>query len=204
VIPAAAERIRRYCGRIAGPGPEVWAWDYYDMVPTPHDARVSATDVMVAGAVHPGISKADLTFFSFNQHALADWLAALPTDTSIYAADDATLDHLASAVQFEPHVSITLLTKVLHRKRPQLIPLLDRHIIDWYRPVTGERSATAAWAPMLRAMRDDADESDQFMFATVSVRLAGARQRPDRIGPEADLLLSRLRAVDIAIWMGSR
>src|SRR5580765_8422832 len=93
VVPDGMDRVRRYCGRdwSGGPGLEIWAWEYYDQVPTPHDNRISATDVLVASALHPGISQSDLTFFVRYNDALAEWLAPLDTETSLYNADDETL-----------------------------------------------------------------------------------------------------------------
>lgn len=113
------------------------------------------------------------------------------------------MDHLASAVEFEPHVSITLLSKVLHRKRPGLIPLLDRHVIDWFRPVTRERTPARAWGPLLRSMRDDADANRVLVMAILLHGFKTAT-RPDRIGVDVSNTLSLVRATDIAIWMGSR
>jgi hypothetical protein len=33
--------------------------------------------------------------------------------------------------------------------------LLDRHIVDHYRPITGERRPTSAWPGVVRGIRDD-------------------------------------------------
>jgi hypothetical protein len=87
-----------------------------------------------------------------------------------------------------------LLSKVLHRKRPSLIPLLDRHIIDWYRPVTGERSATLAWAPIIRAMQQDlvGDVNGSLTEIADALRLELASPPP------------AIRLIDIAIWMGAQ
>lgn len=205
VVPDGMDRIRRYCGRewSGGPGNEVWAWEYYDQVPTPRDNRVGTTDVLAASSLHPGISQSDLTFFVRQADVLAEWLTLLDPDVCLHSADEATLDHVASAAAFEPHVSLTLLTKVLHRKRPRLIPLLDRHVVDWFRPITKERSPSRAWDPLLRAMREDADD-DRLSVTSVALREFETATSPDRIGGHARNSLSLIRAVDIAIWMGSR
>ena len=62
---------------------------------------------------------------------------------------------------------------MLHRKRPRLLPLFDRAVVDWYRPVTGQRAAATAWAPLLAALRED--------LATPPNRTAILRDR--RINP---------------------
>jgi hypothetical protein len=205
VVPDGLDRIRRYCGLpwSGASVSETWAWQYYDEVPTPRDNRVSATDVLTAAALHPGLSRSDLAFFARRGHDLSSWLAQLDPELPLRDADGATLAHLASAVDFEPDVSITLLSKVMHRKRPTLIPLVDRHIIDWYRPVTGERSPRRAWGPLLAAMRADHNPRRDLELAIALAPFKLAR-RPDVIGIDAIGHLGSLRAVDIAIWMGSR
>lgn len=84
-----------------------------------------------------------------------------------------------------------MLTKVLHRKRPSLIPLVDRALLDWYRPVTGERTATAAWPALLHALRGDLTANE-----VVLGRMSEALE------DEIATVVSKLRLVDIAIWMG--
>jgi len=204
-VPDGLDRIRRYCGLpwSGGSVPEIWAWAYYDEVPTPLDNSVCAIDVLAAAALHPGLSRSDLGFFVHRREQLSDWLSQLDPDLHLRQADDRTLTHLASAVDFEPHVSITLLSKVLHRKRPTLIPLMDRHIIDWYRSVTGERSPLRAWGPLLQAMQEDTKSAPPLSIASALAEFAPAA-RTDVIGPDAVRPLSQLRAIDIAIWMGSR
>lgn len=204
-VPDGLDRIRRYCGLpwSGGSVPETWAWPYYDEVPTPRDNSVGAIDVLAAAALHPGLSRSDLGFFVHRREQLSDWLSELSPELHLGDADDRTLGHLASAVDFERHVSITLLSKVLHRKRPTLIPLMDRHIIDWYRPVTGERSPIRAWGPLLQAMQEDTKSEPALSLASALAAFAPAA-RPDVIGSDAVRHLSLLRAIDIAIWMGSR
>ncbi len=113
------------------------------------------------------------------------------------------MEHIAALPEALPGLSISLLSKVLHRKRPHLIPLLDRHIIDWYRPLTGKRAAAEAWPPLVRSLRsEELDLERRHLMSTALNRIEDAlwpaMDRDDRPG------LSWIRAVDIAIWMGSR
>lgn len=204
-VPDGIDRIRRYCGLpwSGGSEPEIWAWPYYDGVPTARDNSVCAIDVLAAAALHPGLSRSDLSFFVHRREQLSNWLSKLDPELHLRQADDCTLTHLASAVDFEPQVSITLLSKVLHRKRPTLIPLMDRHIIDWYRPITGERAPTRAWGPLLKAMQEDTSSQRVLSLASALAEFAPAAG-PDVIGRDNGRPLSQLRAIDIAIWMGSR
>jgi hypothetical protein len=203
-IPDALDRIRRYCG-LDWPGgpPETWAWPYYDAVPTEHDDIVEPVDVLCAAALHPGLGRADLTFFRDRREDLSTWLAQVPNDLRLWEVSEPVVDHLASLPNAFPDVSVSLLSKVLHRKRPHLIPLLDRHIVDWYRPVTGKRAMVEVWGPIIRTMRND--ELDTKQCLTYSIAFGQIEQE---LWPLADAdsrtRLFWIRAIDIAIWMGSR
>jgi len=193
-VPDALDRIRRYCGLTwSGGSPETWAYRYFDLVPSESPDEVTPVDVLAAAALHPGLSRTDLAFFVDHADDLSDWLRSVPVDAELLTADSDFLAHLDALVDFDD-VSITLLSKVLHRKRPSLIPLLDRHIIDWYRPVTGERSATLAWAPIIRAMQQD-------LIGDVTGSLTGIA---DALRPELASPPPAVRLIDIAIWMGAQ
>jgi hypothetical protein len=193
-VPDAPDRIRRYCGLTwSGGSPETWAYRYFDLVPTELPHEVTPVDVVAAAALHPGLSRTDLSFFVDRADDLSDWLRRVPVDAELRTADSNLLTYLDALADFDD-VSTTLLSKVLHRKRPSLIPLLDRHIIDWYRPVTGERSATLAWAPIIRAMQQDLIGGANGSLTAIADAL-----RPELASPP-----SAIRLIDIAIWMGAQ
>lgn len=204
MLPDPLDRIRRYCGLPwSGGPPETWAWNYYDAVPTDPDDNVTAIDVLCAAALHPGLSRTDLAFFRDQKMDLSGWLADVPQDTRLWEASEPVIEHLISLPVRFPNVSAALLSKVLHRKRPHLIPLLDRHVVDWYRPLTGKRVMADAWGPIIKAMRDDeCDDKQRLLYSIAFVRIEG------EISLLADTdhrqRLSWIRAVDIAIWMASR
>ena len=188
------DRLRRYCGLpwTGGP-PETWAYPYYDAIET-DPSVVGPADVVASAALHPGLSRSDLAYFHERSDQVNDWLALVPEDVPLREAHESVLKHLDKLAKWQAAPSLSLLTKVLHRKRPQLIPLVDRHILDWYRPVTGERSAAAAWSPLLRAMRSDLGGLNALLLAMMNVQLE------DELGRS----LGHLRLLDISIWMGSR
>jgi hypothetical protein len=81
---------------------------------------------------------------------------------------------------------------VTHHKRPRLIPLFDRALVERYRKLTGVRGE-AAWPSLVRTLRADLglDGNRQFLK---DVR---AELTKELTGP----IPSDLRLMDIAIWM---
>ncbi len=202
-IPNALDRVRRYCGlQWSGGGPETWAWPYYDATQAEHDDIVSPGDVVCAAALHSGLSRDDLVFYRERASAVSAWLREVPIGVRLWELNDGTVEHLATLPELAAP-SLSLLSKVLHRKRPHSVPLLDRHIIDWYRPVTGQRAAVMVWGPLIHAMRTE--ELDERRRLTMAIAVTGIERElwPDTPIDERPRL-SWLRATDIAIWMGTR
>lgn len=203
-VPDALDRIRRYGGLSwSGGPPETWAWHYFDTVPTPHDNVVTPMDVLCAASLYRGLSRDDLSCFREQQDDITAWLHLVPTSRKLWELSENDVEHIAALPTTISGAPITLLSKVLHRKRPHAIPLLDRHVIDWYRPVTGKRAAVEAWEPLVREMR--AEQLDDERRFVTTIALNGIEQELwPHVEPDERPRLSWLRAVDIAIWMGSR
>jgi hypothetical protein len=126
-------------------------------------------------------------------------VADLP-DVALQDADDAVLAQVAelfAVLDDAPYagkgVRGTILSKVLHRKRPDLVPLYDSRIFESYTaPGVIERSLHRSWREsftlLLQHMRTDLlAEADAF---TQLEQVAAAAGAP----------LTRLRILDILIW----
>ena len=185
-LTQVTDDVRRYCGlEWSGGPPETWAYRYFDMIET-NVGRVEPTDVVAASALHPGISREDLGWFHDNSARLDRWINKIPTGIPL---DEVDVEHVKSLSEIEVP-SLTLLSKVLHRKRPAAVPMVDRHILDLYRPITGERRAKFAWPSLVEALRNDL-VTNRLALDTMIVELED----------ELDRDLSALRICDIAIWM---
>ncbi len=199
LIPGAQDQIRRYCGLSWSRGePETWAYEYFDSVPTSKvDDLPGPPDLLAAAALHPGFGRSEASYFNSGGGAevCQAWLAALPRETDLADADEPVLSQLSELPLITTGVGLSVVSKVAHHKRPRLVPLFDRAIVDWYRPITGLRGE-AAWPALIRAMRADlAESSNRRFLADVRTELAGELEGP---------IPSELRLVDIAIWMHGR
>ncbi|HXH57648.1 DUF6308 family protein [Iamia sp.] len=203
-IEGARDSIRRYCGLPwTGGAPETWAFAYYDQVDTARADRVDPVDVLAASALQRGLSRDDMTFFAGHGSRstpglIEQWLFDVPSEARLESAGPKDLWALEQLTTWEAAPGLALLTKVLHRKRPNLIPLIDRATIDWYRPVTAERRAERAWPALMRAIGEDlamtgVGAANRFWLASMAVEIA----------KETGRQVSFLRLVDISIWMGA-
>jgi hypothetical protein len=186
-------RVFRYCGLPWDDNPpETWAFRYFDAVDT-HPDLVTTTDMACAGVLHPGLTRNDLGWFWEHRRELDDWLAGIPVDASLRDHDDATHTALVELPALASGTSLSLVTKVLHRKRPWLIPMIDREVIDWYRPLTGQRRAVDAWEPLLEHLAEDLRTNREQLaeLRAVLLLLHG-------------ISITDLRTVDVVIWMGGQ
>ena len=190
-VGSVSDRLRRYCGRRwSGGDPETWAYRYYDAVEDAEPDRLLPIDVLAASAMHSGLSHNDLRWFDEHTPNIEKWLADTP-DIDLADAEATVVDRLVRLVEFAEGVHLGLLTKVLHRKRPRLVPIAERRLIDLYRPVTGHRSATTAWPHLVTALATDLGaETNRAVLAAATADLDVPRA------------LTPLRAADIVVWMG--
>ena len=197
VIEDPDELLEAYLDPTAG-----FAWPSYDELVTNSSTELVDADLLapVLMGVH-----LDAARFSLLRAMLPDLqaaLAALPA-TALQDTDDAgvelvaqcfaDLDHPRYAAQ---RVRGTILSKVLHRKRPDLVPLYDSRIWTAYTangavPRSGRRTwvefMTLLCAQMRDELRSEAAEMDRLVAVAAS---HGATLTP-------------LRLLDILVWMSA-
>lgn len=196
-VEGARDQIRRYCGLTWSGGPaETWAYAYFDRLPT--GTKVTPQDVLAAATLHPGLRRSDLTFFHDNAAAINTWLSTIPLDTPLALADSETFEQLCNLVMLRPGNwdYLSLLSKVVHRKRPELIPIVNGCVWDWYRPGMPKRPTETEWPLLITALQADLrNEKNQQTFDSLR----------DELGAELGWSPpSDLRMLDITLWMNER
>jgi hypothetical protein len=196
-LPDALDDVRRYCGLPwSGGQGEVSAFSYYDaLTERREDDVVRPVDVLSAAALHPGLRWRDLQYFSWEAPRLQAWLETIPRGVDLADADEDLVEEIAHVPErFDGHPGLSILSKVLHAKRPRLVPILDRTLTDWYRPISSRRGESA-WQDCVRLLHGDlaAPHNRTILRAIRS-----------EVGVELGVAPSELRIADIAIWMQVR
>lgn len=183
-----------------------YAYPYYDGLVTNGDAFTLCTgDLLAPGLLGSAVDldrMATLTalmpLLQRQLDALPPGLALVDAPADVVAALAALYDPLDDPSVQDRDVKGSLIAKVLHRKRPALIPLFDSRVRDFYRSdgavppaPKGQRSWREYMELLLPAMQADlADNAAEF------ARLA-------RLVPSDGPPLTTLRILDIIVWMSS-
>ncbi len=176
--------------------PEPYAWRFYDELETGSGPNeVSGGDLLAPTLMNAPPS---LTAFKSLTHARSDLekkLRLVPLGVDLLDADDQTITRIGGlfAILDAPErdgFGMTTLSKVLHRRRPGLIPLYDRRVRRAYVSARGAPVPTKrnrSWqdfaTALVRAMRHDLDQ-DQSLW----------RDWANRFGA------TPLRLLDIVAW----
>lgn len=183
-----------------------YAYPYYDGLVTNSDPDLLCTgDLLAPCLLGAGVDVDRMHTLTALLPLLQRALDKLPPGIELIEADEVTLDLVAALYDplDDPDVSDrdvkgSLIAKVLHRKRPALVPLFDSKVRVFYQhehcvppaPKDG-RSWREYMQLLVRAMQHDLRENaDEFRRLTSLVPASGPPLTP-------------LRILDIVVWMSS-
>jgi hypothetical protein len=185
---AADELVRRYCG-LTG---ETWAYPFFDGVPA--SPEVDRVDLLAAGVMHGPIRQVDLEWFVQARSDIQALVKELPQDHELADVGAGAVSALTAGVaQLAGGRPLSLLTKILHRHRPHLVVLDERDIGRRYGSAL-EGRGRLDYPRLVTAVREDLRRAD------VAEALDRIRETLSGLHP----LPSRLRVLDIAVWMDAR
>ncbi len=172
-----------------------YAYPSYDRLETNGSATLVDADLLAPGLIGAEVDRGRFALLRELMPRIAG-VAALPPVT-LADADDATVGAVAdlfAVLDEAPYagkgVRGTILSKVLHRKRPDLVPLYDSRIFESYTaPGVIPRAAHRSWREFMEllctAMREDLrQEAASF----------------DRLAQASEGAVSPLRILDILVW----
>jgi hypothetical protein len=189
VIADPRDRMLRFCRE---------EYAYYDALPSGDPNRVEPLDVLAAVAVNGFLGANAATIRDVHRGLAAACDPLLPSisrNADLLAIDPSFADvaALLRAAVAVPRVLIPVATKVLHRKRPALIPMLDNVILAHYLgrlpPATQDKSrAVGVAVEVLKMFRVDLDVVRSEVEAVVDDLTA------------AGFALSPVRVLEVLLW----
>lgn len=174
---------------------------YYDHFETSADPQtIAEADLLAPNILNAPVRLREFAALNGVRDRLAALLTAIPIDADLADAQDSDLEVLTPLFGVLDElrgtgVGAVKFTKVLHRKRPAFIPIMDTNVLWCYQhqPSASEsrvppmrKRSWSAFAPLLaQAMRDD---------------LTAAADTWKSLARLAEPALSTLRALDIVAW----
>jgi hypothetical protein len=131
-IPDCFMKIIKYCGPLDNGG--VAAYEGYDKFVVEHDNSLSPLDILLANNIGARLTGEDFVRIWGKSGEISEHLANMPKDVDL---SDPSLDHedfwkglkeLFKTCRCKG-VSYSKITKILHKKRPRLIPIVDYDIV---------------------------------------------------------------------------
>lgn len=185
----------------------------YDLGGNTNSHSLTSDDVARTRVIASRISAAQAAWF-VTRAETAPW-GTVPVDADLADADPAETDGLyTAAIELYEHfraaaprgVSVAKIHKVLHLKRPGLIPILDSHLLAAYGPLAQDAAARLPdlgarrlyWA----AIREDlVDDHNRDSLREIRRELASCTSdETQRSRVRAMALLSDLRLLDAVAW----
>jgi hypothetical protein len=186
-------RLTRFCEH---------EYSYYDAVPKGDPNHVEPVDVLATVGINSRIDTADkVRTVHLGMAANCDpLLPVIPPDADLLTFEPLdTVAELLSAAMKARYVLLASATKVLHRKRPGLIPVLDSVVIAHYLNRLGEQKLLA------RSWEDRGAAKEAGRLAVLGVRedLKGATEELAELVQALSITgfhLTHVRALDILVW----
>ena len=204
--PDAMEILRVYTAppgsRWTARARDFYSWPYYDGLSTgSQQNELNDGDLLASVLLNVNPKIHGFATLQALRPQLEAGLSEIPSDRDLADASDAEIELVAQL--FAPlgrtgllGVKGTVLAKVLHRKRPRLIPLYDTFVSDAYNGSRIEPNPTRSWseyvAELMTEMRKDLREPADTWQAI--------RDRCAYLPGVGSMQLTSLRILDILVW----
>lgn len=133
-IESCLEKVKHYCRPIGGGG--IAAFELYDQVQVNEDDELTVCDIWVANGISAGIEHNHVVELWAVRRKIGQLLASIPKKTGLESDESsgcfASLGALFGKWILLKGWAAARVTKVLHKKRPLLIPPVDSRVMDLY------------------------------------------------------------------------
>jgi hypothetical protein len=140
-----------------------YSYRSYDSVPVPADDALRESDLRMANRIGARMSAIEIAGILEHAPAMEAALRRIPASVSLADPEDRipwdALHDLYSAADGASGIGLAKLTKALHKKRPQLIPMLDSVVAGYLRSVDSipPDGGLAAATALTRSYKKDLD-----------------------------------------------
>ncbi|HEV2362162.1 MAG TPA: DUF6308 family protein [Acidimicrobiales bacterium] len=116
-------------------------WPYYDGIPAGDPMRIEPVDILATVSLNGFVTTPARVRALHGELAAAcdAHLAAIPPDADLADSGLDAVERLLQAACQAPGVQLLVATRVLHRKRPRLIPIVDDVLSSYYFNALGRR-----------------------------------------------------------------
>ena len=134
-------------------------YDLYDAVPVPRDSILRPEEIALCIMMNSRTSGNTGLAVWEHREAIGSALQLIPPDADLAATDVPWqgIQALFDPFQFIPRAKLGVATKILHKKRPALIPMLDTLLVGHYHRLLTTRTKTLGGygANLMKLFRED-------------------------------------------------
>lgn len=194
VVEDPLGRLLRFCGE---------EYEYYDAVPACDPNRIEPLDVLASVGINSRLDTAAKvrTVHRGMSASVNPLLESIPEDAALHTFSSLdTLHELLAAAMTSKFVLLATATKVLHRKRPALIPIMDSVVAGHY-----VRDEPAEKALLQRSWENRTAAADIGRLTIGRLRddvvegFSMLDELRDALSAEG-CVLSHVRVMDILVW----
>jgi hypothetical protein len=169
-------------------------YSLYDGCPVARDNAITATDAWITAGFRSRIVEADVVRILARSEAAREHLSCIPANATLMKATDDEIAAAGALVDLlieAPHIGWGKATKLLHKKRPAFMPVLDSVVKDFlWKNFPHRIRESSPFADVLRLCREILG-SRQAEVITIQAALA-----------KRGFMLTPVRTLDYILWVG--
>ncbi len=180
------ERLQAYCEE---------EYDLYDAVPVIQNSQLSILDIVLTTSVNGNLTASDVGRIWRRRAEIEEPLADVDSQASLLDGNwpRQQVVRLLTAACAIPSVKLAVATKILHKKRPTLVPMIDSVILQYY----FRRRPYERW-PAYGEIA--AQVMDQFRNDLLAV-ITDLQATLNALQLQNGWSLTPVRALEILVWM---